>query len=66
MLRLLAFHPGTASERGTYVFLFFLFAIVGVFSAIMVITRTNVMHAALFLLLTLPVWGHVCAVAGAR
>jgi len=33
-------------------FFFFLFAIVGVFSAIMVITRTNVMHAALFLLLT--------------
>jgi NADH-quinone oxidoreductase subunit J len=33
-------------------FFFFLFAIVGVFSAIMVITRSNVMHAALFLLLT--------------
>ncbi len=33
-------------------FFFFLFAIVGVFSALMVITRTNVMHAALFLLLT--------------
>jgi NADH-quinone oxidoreductase subunit J len=33
-------------------FFFFLFAIIGVFSAIMVITRTNVMHAALFLLLT--------------
>lgn len=33
-------------------FFFFLFAIVGVFSAIMVITRKNVMHAALFLLLT--------------
>src|SRR5947209_17498119 len=33
-------------------FFFFLFAIVGVFSAIMVITRRNVMHAALFLLLT--------------
>lgn len=33
-------------------FFFFLFAIVGVASAIMVITRKNVMHAALFLLLT--------------
>jgi NADH-quinone oxidoreductase subunit J len=33
-------------------FFFFLFAIVGVASAIMVITRRNVMHAALFLLLT--------------
>ena len=33
-------------------FFFLLFAIVGVFSALMVITRTNVMHAALFLLLT--------------
>ena len=33
-------------------FFFFLFALVGVFSALMVITRTNVMHAALFLLLT--------------
>jgi NADH-quinone oxidoreductase subunit J len=33
-------------------FFFFLFAIIGVFSAIMVITRKNVMHAALFLLLT--------------
>lgn len=33
-------------------FFFFLFAIVGIFSALMVITRTNVMHAALFLLLT--------------
>src|SRR5437899_11191548 len=33
-------------------FFFFLFAIVGVFSALMVITRRNVMHAALFLLLT--------------
>jgi NADH-quinone oxidoreductase subunit J len=33
-------------------FFFFLFAIVGIFSAIMVITRKNVMHAALFLLLT--------------
>ncbi len=33
-------------------FFFFLFAIVGLFSAIMVITRKNVMHAALFLLLT--------------
>jgi len=33
-------------------FFFFLFALVGLFSAIMVITRKNVMHAALFLLLT--------------
>ena len=33
-------------------FFFFLFAIVGLCSAIMVITRKNVMHAALFLLLT--------------
>lgn len=33
-------------------FFFFLFAIGGVTSAIMVITRKNVMHAALFLLLT--------------
>ncbi len=33
-------------------FFFFLFALVGVASAIMVITRKNVMHAALFLLLT--------------
>jgi NADH-quinone oxidoreductase subunit J len=33
-------------------FFFFLFAIIGVFSAIMVITCKNVMHAALFLLLT--------------
>lgn len=33
-------------------FFFFLFAIVGVASAIMVVTRRNVMHAALFLLLT--------------
>ena len=33
-------------------FFFFLFAIGGVASAIMVITRKNVMHAALFLLLT--------------
>ena len=33
-------------------FFFFLFAIVGLFSALMVITRKNVMHAALFLLLT--------------
>ena len=33
-------------------FFFFLFAVVGLFSAIMVITRKNVMHAALFLLLT--------------
>jgi len=33
-------------------FFFFLFAIIGLFSAIMVITRKNVMHAALFLLLT--------------
>ena len=33
-------------------FFFFLFAIIGVGSAIMVITRKNVMHAALFLLLT--------------
>ncbi len=33
-------------------FFFFLFAIVGVGSAIMVITRRNVVHAALFLLLT--------------
>ena len=32
-------------------FFFFLFAIVGLFAAIMVITRKNVMHAALFLLL---------------
>src|SRR5688500_17370568 len=34
-------------------FFFFLFASVGVFSAIMVLTRRNVMHAALFLLLTI-------------
>jgi NADH-quinone oxidoreductase subunit J len=33
-------------------FFFLLFAIVGVASAIMVVTRRNVMHAALFLLLT--------------
>ena len=33
-------------------FFFFLFAIVGVISAIMVITNRNVVHAALFLLLT--------------
>ena len=33
-------------------FFFFLFAIGGIASAIMVITRKNVMHAALFLLLT--------------
>lgn len=33
-------------------FFFFLFAIVGVASAIMVVTRKNVMHAALFLFLT--------------
>jgi len=33
-------------------FFFFLFALVGLFSALMVITRKNVMHAALFLLLT--------------
>lgn len=33
-------------------FFFFLFAILGVASALMVITRKNVMHAALFLLLT--------------
>jgi NADH-quinone oxidoreductase subunit J len=33
-------------------FFFFLFALGGVASAIMVITRRNVMHAALFLLLT--------------
>ena len=33
-------------------FFFFLFAIIGLFSAVMVITRRNVMHAALFLLLT--------------
>jgi NADH-quinone oxidoreductase subunit J len=33
-------------------FFFFLFAIVGIGSAIMVITRKNVMHAALFLFLT--------------
>ena len=52
MLRLLGFHPGTALERGLMYFFFFLFAIIGVFSAIMVITRKNVMHAALFLLLT--------------
>jgi NADH-quinone oxidoreductase subunit J len=34
------------------VFFFFLFAIVGLASAVMVVTRKNVMHAALFLLLT--------------
>jgi NADH-quinone oxidoreductase subunit J len=33
-------------------FFFFLFAIVGVISAIMVVTNRNVVHAALFLLLT--------------
>jgi NADH-quinone oxidoreductase subunit J len=33
-------------------FFFYLFAIVGVVSAVMVVTRRNVMHAALFLLLT--------------
>ena len=33
-------------------FFFFLFALIGVASAIMVITRRNVMHAALFLFLT--------------
>lgn len=33
-------------------FFFFLFALLGVASAIMVITRRNVMHAALFLFLT--------------
>ncbi len=33
-------------------FFFFLFALVGVASAIMVVTRKNVVHAALFLLLT--------------
>jgi NADH-quinone oxidoreductase subunit J len=33
-------------------FFFFLFAIVGVFSAICVVTNRNVVHAALFLLLT--------------
>ena len=34
------------------VFFFFLFAIIGLLSAVMVITRKNVMHAAFFLLLT--------------
>jgi NADH-quinone oxidoreductase subunit J len=33
-------------------FFFFLFAIIGVFSAICVVTNRNVVHAALFLLLT--------------
>lgn len=33
-------------------FFFFLFAIVGVISAIRVVTNRNVVHAALFLLLT--------------
>src|SRR5688572_25426139 len=33
-------------------FFFFLFALVGVASAIMVVTNRNVVHAALFLLLT--------------
>jgi len=33
-------------------FFFFLFAIVGIFSAIRVVTNRNVVHAALFLLLT--------------
>ena len=34
------------------VFFFLLFAVVGLASAVMVVTRKNVMHAALFLLLT--------------
>jgi NADH-quinone oxidoreductase subunit J len=38
-------------------FFFFLFAIIGVVSAIMVITRKNVMHAAFFLLLTFAAVG---------
>jgi NADH-quinone oxidoreductase subunit J len=42
---------GSRRERTVY-FFFFLFALGGVASAIMVITRKNVMHAALFLLLT--------------
>ena len=51
-----AYNPAASNSEerkhiGMY-FFFFLFAIVGVFSAIMVITRRNVMHAALFLLLT--------------
>ncbi len=39
-----------------YVF-FFLFAIIGLVSAVMVVTRKNVMHAALFLLLTFAAVG---------
>jgi NADH-quinone oxidoreductase subunit J len=38
-------------------FFFFLFAIVGLVSAVMVVTRRNVMHAALFLLLTFAAVG---------
>jgi NADH-quinone oxidoreductase subunit J len=47
---LLDFH--TNEGNSPMYFFFFLFAIGGVASAIMVITRKNVMHAALFLLLT--------------
>lgn len=38
-------------------FFFFLFAIIGLISAVMVITRKNVMHAAFFLLLTFAAVG---------
>lgn len=45
--------PIASKYKGIPVYFFFLlFALVGVASAIMVITRKNVMHAALFLLLT--------------
>jgi NADH-quinone oxidoreductase subunit J len=50
MLSFLRFHY-RMQERGMY-FFFFLFAIVGVGSAIMVVTNRNVVHAALYLLLT--------------
>src|SRR4029453_3773341 len=50
MLSLLRFPAQT--ERSAMYFFFFLFALGGVASAIMVITRRNIMHAALFLLLT--------------
>ena len=38
-------------------FFFFLFAIIGLVSAVMVITRKNIMHAAFFLLLTFAAVG---------
>jgi NADH-quinone oxidoreductase subunit J len=51
VLSLLRFSAQTEGTPRMY-FFFFLFAIGGVVSALMVITRRNVMHAALFLLLT--------------